>query len=218
MLDYVTGDMRPAAPTPQAVLEECRSLVLQVLEKIAAEKSEQHIVRVFAPGLLSMSSCFDVFTEADQRAVLRAVLQLKYTIRERAASLVLTALPALLSREAMGLVSALADNHLGIESFAGAADAVPYEFKEFCGLLVVKRVQAIGVLAPFRPQGYKYGLRRDRRKLNIEALHLPPEESRAFVGDHGAAPTDGNKQTALAPGVACMTSSTHLGSKVSIEF
>ena len=32
--------------------------------------------------------------------------------------------------------------------------------------------------------GSKFGLKRDRRKLNIEPLHLPPEESRAFVNSN----------------------------------
>ena len=35
------------------------------------------------------------------------------------------------------------------------------------------------VLSCHQPKGQRFGLMRDRRKLHIEPLHLPPEESRA---------------------------------------
>jgi hypothetical protein len=34
-------------------------------------------------------------------------------------------------------------------------------------------------MIPARPSAAKYGLKRDRRKLHVELLHLPPEDSRA---------------------------------------
>jgi hypothetical protein len=34
-------------------------------------------------------------------------------------------------------------------------------------------------MIPSRPSAAKYGLKRDRRKLHVELLHLPPEESRS---------------------------------------
>lgn len=34
-------------------------------------------------------------------------------------------------------------------------------------------------MIPYRPSAAKYGLKRDRRKLHVEPLHLPPEDSRA---------------------------------------
>eukprot|EP01035_Chromulina_nebulosa_P018495 gene18495-24211_t len=40
--------------------------------------------------------------------------------------------------------------------------------------------KAAGVLAPHRPPYSRYGIKRNHRKLCIEPLHLPPEESRAF--------------------------------------
>jgi hypothetical protein len=38
-------------------------------------------------------------------------------------------------------------------------------------------------LAPFKPPGTRFGLKRDRRKLHIEPLHMPPELSRATASD-----------------------------------
>jgi hypothetical protein len=73
-----------------------------------------------------------------------------------------------------------------VDTFAGRSSLVPYEFREFCGFLVVERVQHLGTLVGHRPSALRYGLKRDRRKLHIEFLHLPPEESRA----QGSAGTD----------------------------
>ena len=80
----------------------------------------------------------------------------------------------------------LADSAITVDSFAGKQSLVPYEFQEFCGFLVVDRVQHLGTLCAHRPRAFRFGLKRDRRKLHIEPLHLPPEESRA----QGSAGTD----------------------------
>ena len=57
---------------------------------------------------------------------------------------------------------------------------------QFCGFLVVERCHHLGTLVGHRPVALRYGLKRDRRKLHVERLHLPPEESRA----QGSAGTD----------------------------
>eukprot|EP01038_Epipyxis_sp_PR26KG_P012056 gene12056-16133_t len=69
---------------------------------------------------------------------------------------------------------------LTIESFAGRNHTIPYEFKEFCGFLSIFKNQQYGIMTPIRTPGTRFGLKRDRRKLHIEPLHLPPEESRSF--------------------------------------
>jgi len=51
---------------------------------------------------------------------------------------------------------------------------------------VVERTHHLGTLVGHRPVALRYGLKRDRRKLHVERLHLPPEESRA----QGSAGTD----------------------------
>lgn len=51
---------------------------------------------------------------------------------------------------------------------------------------MVERSHHLGTLVGHRPVALRYGLKRDRRKLHVERLHLPPEESRA----QGSAGTD----------------------------
>jgi hypothetical protein len=41
----------------------------------------------------------------------------------------------------------------------------------------------LGTFAPFKPPGTRFGFKRDRRKLHIEHLHMPPEVSRATFTD-----------------------------------
>lgn len=69
---------------------------------------------------------------------------------------------------------------LCVESFSGRMHSIPYEFREYLAFFIVKKLQLNGMLASPQPKASKFGIKRDRRKLHIEALHLPPEESRAF--------------------------------------
>ena len=71
------------------------------------------------------------------------------------------------------------DAHVSIESFAGRRGAVPAEFRAFLGFLHLHQLSATGSLAPHRPPECRLGVKRDRRKLHLEPLHLPPEDNRA---------------------------------------
>ena len=81
------------------------------------------------------------------------------------------------------LVRMISDYAISTESFAGHSDSVPIEFKDFLGFLIVNKIQQVGQLASSRPMYSRYGLKRDRRKLYIEPLHLPPEEDNKGRGD-----------------------------------
>jgi len=84
-------------------------------------------------------------------------------------------------------ITSIVDTFLKAESFAGHKKTIPVEFKDYCGFLIIKKSQQIGLSVPCRPLGSRYGFKRTRRKLQIEPLNLPPEESRAF-GTCGADP------------------------------
>ena len=73
-----------------------------------------------------------------------------------------------------------AHSSIAVETFAGKVDQIPSEFSRFCARhLEVVSIQHLGTVVPRRPEGTRFGLLRDRRKLHVEPLHLPPEESRA---------------------------------------
>mmetsp|Transcript_23499 Transcript_23499/g.39293 ORF Transcript_23499/g.39293 Transcript_23499/m.39293 type:complete len:698 (+) Transcript_23499:55-2148(+) len=120
------------------------------------------------------------------REVLGFLLQLKHLIRYLRVRVTVSvhngALDACLSAQLRNL----SDTVLTIQSFAGRTQSVPYEFETFQGFLLLRKIAQYGTVAPFRASGIRFGLKRDRRKLHVEPLHLPPEESRAF-GSAGTA-------------------------------
>jgi PAXNEB protein len=103
---------------------------------------------------------------------------------------------------------------LEVEGFASRQEyPPPAEFRDFHGLLKIRRMNTVtsatghGTTAPSnlssvsarsgaghfaditdkkRPVAYTYGLKRDRRKLNIQLLHIPPEDFSAKGGSVGS--------------------------------
>jgi hypothetical protein len=118
----------------------------------------------------------------------RFLLRLKRIVRDSRVMVVFSVNPTMLHQQSMLLLEQFCDSVLSVDSFAGKAHVVPYEFKEFLGFFTVHKLSQCGQLAPYQPlKGTKFGIKRDRRKLHIEPLHLPPEESRAF-GSSGCSP------------------------------
>ena len=128
------------------------------------------------------------------------LLQLRVLVRSLPVSVVLTVLPSAWPKRNPDKKSvnteindtidskllSLSDYAVALDSFSGHETSVPQEFASFHGFVTIEKVTHLGCLMPNKPssKGFRFGLKRDRRKLHIEPLHLPPEESRAF-GDAG---------------------------------
>ncbi len=111
----------------------------------------------------------------------RFFVRLKRIIRDSRVAIFFSVNDAILNSHVMLLLHQVIDSVLSVNSFAGKEHVVPYEFREYLGFFTVKKVQQYGVLAPYQPpKGSRFGIKRDRRKVHIEPLHLPPEESRSF--------------------------------------
>jgi hypothetical protein len=106
-------------------------------------------------------------------------LKLKHLIRDKNCILAVSVAPNSIPTNMCNKYFQFADNFVSIDSFTSRLHTIPYEFKDFSGFLNVLKIQQQFCIAPFRPRYDRYGLKRDRRKLHIEPLHLPPEESRA---------------------------------------
>lgn len=126
------------------------------------------------------------------------------------------------------------------EGFDAFASKPPPEFSDLAGIFSIRKV-ALQSLHHFcdsttnrRPPANRYGMKRDRRKVHIRMLHLPPEDFSAGGSSVGSgarsgggrpmsqqstsSKNDGNKRTALA-GLSC-ASHRKPGSKAStsLEF
>ncbi len=111
------------------------------------------------------------------------MLKLKHLVRNYRALIIVSLPTNYTSPQLQQISSNISDSCFLIESFVGNHESIASEFKEFCGFFHIQKLSCLGTLTSFRPPGTKFGLKRDRRKLHIEPLHLPPEESRAMVSD-----------------------------------
>jgi hypothetical protein len=170
------------------------------------------VARVFIPALHSVFNgvCNDACGLGSAETPLflfaRFVLRLKHIVRNGRIALTVGFQPCAGNVDMALKLRTICDTVLSVESFAGRAHTVPYEFKDFQGFLVLHKIQQYGTVAPFRPPGTRFGLKRDRRKLHIESLHLPPEESRAFSTTGGAAPAPAPTPAAVATAAAALSS------------
>lgn len=137
-----------------------------------------------------------------------------------------TVRPWILSKESTQLQSLVAlrrtcDAIFTCEGFDAIVTPPPSEFSDLAGIFSIRKM-ALQALPHFadsttnrRPPANRYGMKRDRRKLHIRMLHLPPEDFSAGgssvgggVRSGGGRPNqqdDGSKgkRTALQPGMGC---------------
>lgn len=144
------------------------------------------VSRIFIPQLANLASNYG-FSGETVKQIVQFVMGIKQLVRDVHATLSFTLQPLTCADILISRLKWTADTVLSVDSFAGREQSVPYEFKEFQGLLTVERVQQVGTVASFKPPGSKFGLKRDSRKLHVEPLHLPPEESRTGTSGTAAA-------------------------------
>ena len=120
------------------------------------------------------------------------------------------------------------------EGFDAIVTPPPSEFSDLAGIFSIRKI-ALQSLSHFadsttnrRPPANRYGLKRDRRKLHIRMLHLPPEDFSAGGSSVGSGVRSGGgrhtshddrnkgKTTALQPGMGC--ASNMPGKFSSLEF
>ncbi|XP_015595052.1 elongator complex protein 4 [Cephus cinctus] len=69
----------------------------------------------------------------------------------------------------------LSDTAVRLESFAGSAKETNPIFRDYHGLLHIKKLSAFNTLAPHNPESTDLAFKLRRKKFVIEVLHLPPE-------------------------------------------
>lgn len=133
---------------------------------------------------------------------------------------------------ALGSLRRAADVVFACDGFASFRDPPPSEFRDLAGILTIRKMAAMGgghfanATSGRRPPADRYGFKRDRRKLHVRLLHLPPEEessgggSTSGVRSGGGKATEGSNtptKTALEPGAGCSGASKK-ASSISLEF
>lgn len=72
-------------------------------------------------------------------------------------------------------VEHLSDIAIGLESFMGSQKETNPLFKDYHGLLHLKKMLALNTIAPHNPESRDLVFKLRRKKFIIEVLHLPPE-------------------------------------------
>lgn len=177
--------MRTLDNFPTRVDANLQSQMEQLVAAISGivQQSLDAVHRIFIPQLFGVASLVNMEDEQNVRIVTHALLTLKHIIRSSRSTLILSLPTTFLPSTLVSNVMTISDTLVSVTSFAGKAKDVPAEFREFCGFLSIQKLQQVGAIVSHRPQYERYGLKRDRRKLHIEPLHLPPEESRATASD-----------------------------------
>ena len=153
--------------------------------------------------------------------------------------LFLTVRPWVLAKESTQLQSLIAlrrtcDAVFTCEGFDAVVTPPPSEFSDLAGIFSIRKM-ALQSLSHFadsttnrRPPANRYGMKRDRRKLHIRMLHLPPEDFSAGGSSVGSGVRSGGgrpnqkhddskgKTTALQPGMGC--TSNMPGKNTSLDF
>ena len=153
----------------QKQLSEWHALVAALLTQHTSSSSVEQgsrdvgapIYRMFLPQLANLAADYGT-TEDAARMLVRFIVGLKQLVRDKRATVAFTLNPLTCPPLLMSRLKWASDTTLSIDSFAGRAQSVPYEFAEFCGLLTIEKVQQIGAIASFRPPWSKFGLKRDR--------------------------------------------------------
>ncbi|KAG2374600.1 hypothetical protein C9374_010619 [Naegleria lovaniensis] len=147
------------------------------------EISSRAVVRI---GLQSLGSLFysgDDSKTTQFRYMLKFLSQLKALLRSSLSVCVCTIPKASINSVSPSLLNELeqlSDLSLSIDSFTGAGlDVSEWEFKEYSGLFYIKKLFKMNSLTyNFTPETLNYAFKLKKRKMYIEKLHLPPEETR----------------------------------------
>jgi hypothetical protein len=173
------------------------------------------VSRIFIPHLCNLAAKFG-FRDENVRQIVQFILGIRQLVRDQHATVAFSLSPDSCPSVLTSRLKWAVDTVVSVDSFAGREQFVPYEFKEFCGLLTIGRLQQVGSMASFRPPGSKFGLKRDSRKLHIEPLHLPPEESRTGTSGTAAAAVMASKD-GFAAVVAPQFSHTESRERIEIK-
>lgn len=97
----------------------------------------------------------------------------------------------------------LVDYSIELESFAGSDKEANAVFKEYHGLLYIRKLSALNALATHTPETYDLAFKLRRKRFVIEKLHLPPELQESEQREQ-------DDDTNILSAMSCGSASKHL--------
>ncbi|DAZ93981.1 TPA: hypothetical protein N0F65_005492 [Lagenidium giganteum] len=178
-------DMLKANAPVTFALEQCAGsdgpykLLLDAIRAVVAERQATQVVRVCIRDLGS-SLWFSAATPRQAHAdLLRFLRQLRAIVSGTPVVCTISGPFYMLPSTVCNEMRHLCDYVMELKSFTGENDMLPAELSEFHGLFHFRKLARVHSLACHSTDAVKFGIKRERRKLKVEKLHLPPEGSRS---------------------------------------
>jgi elongator complex protein 4 len=146
-----------------------------------ANRSGGKIVRIsiesLGSGLLANARCG---SQSSERGLLQFLLALKALLRQTLSVCLITIPTVALKPQVINRVLHVCDVVFEMRSFVGSRiDVSDYEFKEYSGLFELKKLPRMNSLVlNYSPDSLQFAFKLKKRKMYIEKLHMPPEETR----------------------------------------
>lgn len=162
------------------LLSRIQKHILEGQFRVQDEPNKHSLLRLAIHSLGSPlwvnSKCGESTDAAIKKDLPRFLLYLRSLLRESYALAVVTVPCHLFQDPAIQrLCEYQSDMALKFESFAGSSYETNPVFKEYHGLLHVRKLGPINTLATHVPESLDLAFKLRRRKFVIEKLHLPPE-------------------------------------------
>ncbi|KAL9647467.1 hypothetical protein ABK040_006828 [Willaertia magna] len=155
------------------VINSCRNYYNT---KSTGDILSKSVIRI---GLQSIGSIFYKDNE-NKTELFKFLIQLKTLLRSSLSVCVCTIPKNTIPKGMIHQIEQLSDISLSMDSFTGEnLNVSEWEFNEYSGLFHIKKLLKMNSLTyNFIPDTLNYAFKLKKRKLYIERLHLPPEETR----------------------------------------
>lgn len=172
-------------------MRDCIQKLHQTAQKYTSDKSSK-LLRIVINSLASPYW----YTSTLVPDLTKFLYTLKSIVRETSSTCVITIPMHLLKQVDSDFVTKLrssVDYAIELESFAGSDKEANPIFKDYHGLLYIRKIQAVNSPAAYQPKIKDLAFKLRRKKFVIEKLHLPPE-----LQD-----SDQREQDEIVPGSSC---------------
>ncbi|XP_063708248.1 elongator complex protein 4 [Culicoides brevitarsis] len=163
----------PSSYIKNPQMQDCLRKLHETAQKYPLEKSSK-LLRVVIQSFASPYW----YTSSFVPDLIKFLYTLKSILRHTTATCLITIPSHLLKHVDSDLVTKIrssVDYAIELESFAGSERETNPIFKDYHGLLNIKRIQAVNSPAAYQPKIKDLAFKLRRKKFVIEKLHLPPE-------------------------------------------
>lgn len=149
-------------------------LIIEDIQKIASENGD-NILRICISSLGSPLW----YSETVKEDIIRFLVQLKSAVRYNENVVCFITIPChliqLIDDELIYKIRKLVDVNVNLESFDDVDKQTNAVFKQYHGLLHVKKLQTITAHQSHKPESFDLAFKLKSHRFVIEKLHLPPE-------------------------------------------